>query len=104
MLFRSLNSNHLTGQAVDISQANYTNQDFYELIKKLVDIGLIPNGEILKYQTFVHYAPEIEANHLPILNTSTVYDTFLLKYNNITATQILKERPLHLDKLKIRKL
>ena len=100
----TLNSNHLTGQAADISQANYSNQDFYELIKKLVDLGLIPNGEIIKYQTFVHYAPEIEVNHLPQLNTSTVYDTFLLKYNNITATQILKEKPLHLDKLKIRKL
>ena len=100
----SLNSNHLTGQASDISQANYSNHDFYELIKKLVDLGLIPNGEILKYQTFVHYAPEIEINHLPQLNTSAVYDTFLLKYNNITATQILKEKPLHLDKLKIRKL
>ena len=67
-------------------------------------MGLIPNGEILKYQTFVHYAPEIEINHLPIPNTITVYDRFLLRYNNITATQILKEIPLHLDKLKIRKL
>ena len=98
----SLNSNHLYGQAVDISQSNYTNEDFYNLIKKLVSLGLIPNGEILQYQTFVHYAPDIEVNHLPQLNTSTVYDTFLLKYNNITATQVLKERPLHLDKLKIR--
>ena len=70
----------------------------------MVSLGLIPNGEILKYQTFVHYAPEIEVNHLPQLNTSAVYDTFLLKYNNITAIQILKEKPLHLDKLKIRKL
>lgn len=100
----SLNSNHLTAQAVDITQVNYTNDDFFKLIKKLVDLGLIPNGEILKYETFVHYAPEIELNHLPQLNTSMVYDTYLLKYNSITARQILKEKPLHLDKLKIRKL
>ena len=52
----------------------------------------------------MHYAPEIELNHLPQLNTSLVYDTYMLKYNSITATQILKEKPLHLDKLKIRKL
>ena len=31
----SLNSNHLTGQAVDITQVNYTNDDFFKLIKKL---------------------------------------------------------------------
>jgi len=91
----SSNSNHLTGQAADIAQVNYTNDDFYNLIKKLVELGLIPNGEILKYETFVHYAPEIEVNHLPILNTSTVYDTFLLRYNSITSTQILKQKPLH---------
>lgn len=100
----SLNSNHLTAQAVDITQVNYSNDDFYNLILKLVNLGLIPNGEILKYETFVHYAPEIELNHLPLLNTSLVYDTFLLKYNSITSAQILKEKPLHLDKLKIRKL
>ena len=52
----------------------------------------------------MHYAPEIEVNHLPVLNNSNVYDTFLLRYNKITPTQILKEKPLHLDKLKIRKL
>ena len=100
----SLNSNHLTAQAVDITQVNYTNDDFFNLIKKLVDLGLIPNGEILKYETFVHYAPEVELNHLPQLNTSLVNDTFALKYNSITATQILKEKPLHLNNLKIRKL
>ena len=75
-----------------------------KVIIKLVNLGLIPNGEILKYETFVHYAPEIELNHLPQLNTSLVYDNYLLKYNSVTARQILKERPLHLDKLKIRKL
>ena len=96
----SVNSNHLTAQAVDISQVNYTNDDFYNLIKKLVDLGLIPNGEILKYETFVHYAPEIELNHLPQLNTSMVYDTYLLKYKYINDSQILKQ----LNKLKIRKL
>lgn len=100
----SLNSNHLTAQAVDITQVNYTNDDFFNLIKKLVYLGLIPNGEILKYETFVHYAPEIEINHLPLLNNSLSYDTFLLKYNSITAAQILKEKPLHLNRLKIRKL
>nr|QJB21196.1 MAG: hypothetical protein [Microvirus sp.] len=100
----SLNSNHLTAQAADISQVNYTNDDFYKLILKLVNLGLIPNGEILKYESFVHYAPELEVNHLPQLNNSLVYDTHLLKYNSITAKQILKEKPLHLEKLKIRKL
>ena len=100
----SVNSNHLTAQAVDITQVNYTNDDFYNLIKKLVDLGLIPNGEILKYESFVHYAPEIELNHLPQLNTSTVYNTYLLRYNYITATQTLREKPLHLNNLKIRKL
>lgn len=100
----SLNSNHLTAQAVDITQVNYTNDDFFNLIKKLVYLGLIPNGEILKYETFVHYAPEIEINHLPLLNNSLSYDTFLLRYNSITAAQILKEKPLHLNRLKIRKL
>lgn len=100
----SSSSNHLTAQAVDITQVNYTNDDFHKLILKLVNLGLIPGGEILKYETFVHYAPEIEVNHLPQLNTSIVYDTYMLKYNSITATRILKEKPLHLDKLKIRKL
>nr|QJB21229.1 MAG: hypothetical protein [Microvirus sp.] len=100
----SSNSNHLTAQAADITQVNYTNDDFYKLILKLVDIGLIPNGEIIKYETFVHYAPEIEVNHLPVLNTSLVYDGFLLRYNSITERQTLKEKPLHLEKLKIRKL
>ena len=100
----SLNSNHLTAQAADITQVNYTNDDFFNLIKKLVDLGLIPNGEILKYETFVHYAPEIELNHLPQLNTSTVFETYCLRYNSITPKQILKVNPLHLNKLKIRKL
>lgn len=100
----SSNSNHLTAQAVDITQVNYTNDDFHKLILKLVNIGLIPAGEIIKYETFVHYAPEIEVNHLPVLNTSLVYDGYLLRYNSITAKQTLKEKPLHLEKLKIRKL
>lgn len=100
----SLNSNHLTAQAVDITQVNYTNKDFFKLIKKLVELNLIPNGEILEYDTFVHYAPDIYISHLPIHNTSLTYDSYLLTYNQITPKITLKNAQLHLDKLKIRKL
>lgn len=57
------NSNHLYAMAVDIRQSKMTNFLFYEKILELVKYGFIPNGEIIKYDTFVHYAPNHELKH-----------------------------------------
>lgn len=51
-------SNHLTANAVDIRQQKYTNKEFYEKIKDAINNSVIPAGELIYYNTFVHYAPK----------------------------------------------
>ena len=64
----SENSNHLTCMAADITQFRYTNDSFYKLILELVKIGAIPDGEIIKYENFVHYSPQFDWRHLSVRN------------------------------------
>ena len=54
------NSFHLYAKAADISQQCLNVNTFYQLIKEAVKLGFIPDGEILKYDTFVHYAPQFD--------------------------------------------
>lgn len=56
-------SNHLYCLAADITTQKYTPQELYTKIKELVKGGQIPNGEIILYGTFVHYAPQFELKH-----------------------------------------
>lgn len=53
------NSHHLTASAADIKilSNSMTNEVFYLTIQNLVRLKIIPDGEIIKYPTFVHYAP-----------------------------------------------
>lgn len=53
----SRTSNHLTANAVDIRQQKYSNKEFYEKIKNSINNGVIPAGELIYYNNFVHYAP-----------------------------------------------
>lgn len=71
------NSNHTKGHAADIVQYDMSNQKFYYAIKELVKIKVIPDGEIILYDTFVHYAPNIEFNHLP-RPANYMYDNSIL--------------------------
>lgn len=57
------NSFHLYGKAADISQQCLNVNTFYNLIMEAVKLGFIPDGEILKYDTFVHYAPQFDVKH-----------------------------------------
>ena len=66
------NSFHLYAMAADISQRCVNVKTFYSLLLEAVKIGIIPDGEILLYDTFIHYAPQFDLNH-------NSYDD--LKYN-----------------------
>ncbi len=57
------NSFHLYGKAADIAQQNINVSKFYYLIMEAVKLGFIPDGEILKYNTFIHYAPQFDIKH-----------------------------------------
>lgn len=94
----SKNSNHLTCMAADIVQPLYTNDSFYNLIKHLISIGAIPDGELLKYESFIHYSPQFDWKHLPIRNlfsneVLTTYDierqNNLYKHVKFNSTKIL---------------
>lgn len=58
-------SNHLTANAVDLYQDEYRPKKFYVLIKDMIDKGLLPDGELIEYPSFVHYAPKYSSNHYP---------------------------------------
>lgn len=60
------NSNHVKSTAADLTQYNISNDSFFSLIKKLVKEKIIPDGEIIKYDKFVHYSPHFEWKHFPI--------------------------------------
>lgn len=51
-------SNHLTASAVDIRTQKYTANELHSKLKTLINDGVIPKGELIRYATFVHYAPE----------------------------------------------
>ena len=57
------NSFHLYGKAADIAQQNLNVTTFYTLIMEAVKLGFIPDGEIIKYPTFIHYAPQFDVKH-----------------------------------------
>ena len=59
----SKNSFHLYAMASDISQQCININTFYELLLASVKLGFIPDGEILKYDTFIHYAPQFDIKH-----------------------------------------
>lgn len=61
----SSSSNHLTAYAADLVQYNLKNDNFHLALKQLIDQKFIPDGELIKYETFVHYAPQYDVNHLP---------------------------------------
>lgn len=54
--------------AVDICQRKFDNRTFYNLLKELIELGIIPDGEFIYYKTFVHYAPHIRGNYYLIYN------------------------------------
>ena len=59
----SKNSFHLFAMAADISQQNINVKTFYLLIKEAIKLCIIPDGEVLLYDTFVHYAPQFDVKH-----------------------------------------
>lgn len=50
-------SNHVNAQAADIRTQKYTPKELKQKIKQFVKDDLLPDGEIIEYGTFVHYAP-----------------------------------------------
>ena len=48
-------SNHQFGRAIDISSSDYTPREFRAELRRLIADGLIHNGGIGLYNTFVHY-------------------------------------------------
>lgn len=60
----SKNSFHLYAKAVDISQQCINVKKFHSLLLEAVKLGFIPDGEILLYDTFVHYAPQFDLKHV----------------------------------------
>lgn len=67
------NSNHLTAMAADTVQYDVPNEVYYNAIKDLISAGLIPDGEVLKYGSFVHYAPSVDFKQYP-QPANTLYD------------------------------
>ena len=51
----SLNSQHLTGKAVDIRSNEYTPKQIKEKIEELIKVGKMKQGGLSAYNTFVHY-------------------------------------------------
>lgn len=86
------NSNHLTCMAADITQNKFENEKFFQHILKLVHFNIIPDGEIIKYQTFVHYSPQFDWKHLPQQNLAG--DFGLITYNKIRKNAIIKTQKL----------
>ena len=86
------NSNHLTCMAADITQDKFSNERFYQHILKMVHFNLIPDGEILKYETFVHYSPRFDWRHLPQQNLNG--DSALITFNKIRKNAIIKTQKL----------
>lgn len=83
-------SNHLTASAVDMVQYNMSNDSFFNHLKQLIKLGYIPDGEIIKYDTFVHYAPIFEILHFPLKNTiknNTPYNVPLFTYSQFKEKQ-----------------
>lgn len=64
----SKNSNHLKALAVDIRQNLYDNRKFYKIIEEFIALGLIPSGELIYYETFIHYAPYLFGNFYPVFD------------------------------------
>lgn len=83
-------SNHLQGLAVDIRQNLYDNKKFYKIIEELIAYGILPAGELIYYETFIHYAPYIFGNYYPIYDgkywkspqkNRAEYKKITIKYN-----------------------
>ena len=49
------NSQHLYAKAGDLKQSKLTPLQFYRFIENLIKLGLIYNGGLFLYDTFVHY-------------------------------------------------
>ena len=62
----AVNSNHLRAQAVDISTQKFTSEQLYNKIVLLIQNDMLPSGELVKYSTFVHYAPNFELKYLHV--------------------------------------
>ena len=61
----------------------------------MVHFNLIPDGEIIKYDTFVHYSPfHFDWRHLPQQNLNG--DTSLITYNKPRKYAIIKTQNLRL--------
>ena len=58
----------------------------------MVHFGLIPDGEIIKYETFVHYSPQFDWKHLAQQNLSG--DSSLITYNKPRKYAIIKTQKL----------
>jgi len=50
-------SYHLSGEAVDLVANGMTSTQLYMFIIAMIDMGLIPDGELLDEKDHVHYAP-----------------------------------------------
>lgn len=51
------NSHHRNGMAADMQTTNNDPTWLYSLIEQLINEGNIPDGELIIYNTFVHFAP-----------------------------------------------
>lgn len=54
----SPNSRHTQCRAADIRTQKYTPKELFDKIKHLIDSDILPKGELIRYPTFVHYAPD----------------------------------------------
>lgn len=86
----SKKSNHLQALAVDIRQDLHDNKKFYNMLQEFIALGLIPAGELIYYETFIHYAPIIFGNFYPVFNGKmwsnpqaqrAEFKKMMLKYN-----------------------
>lgn len=59
-------SNHLTARAVDIQTQKYLPDELYKKLREFIELDYLPDGEIIKYGTFIHYAPRYELKHAKI--------------------------------------
>ena len=65
----------------------------------MVHFNLIPDGEIIKYDAFVHYSPHFDWRHLPQQNLNG--DNSLITYNKPRKYAIIKTQNLRLKSKKI---
>jgi hypothetical protein len=56
-------SNHLTASAADLYQHNLKASELFGAINDLITKKLLPEGELIKYDNFVHYAPNFDIKH-----------------------------------------